>query len=217
MKRTVNDINGKFTDNEVKKIKQSVRKKSRDWRFIKKNLTHFNKKIIVSELGCGTGSTAILSKTVPNIKLYNAIDNSKEILKFVEIENILYVKTLKLDLEKDKLPKSDVFIAKYLFHHVNNKERLICEICSKLNSEGKVVIIDKFPRWNIFKTSILIEKMYHILRIKRILGKHYYSTESEFETLVKSNNLKITEKQTRTGKKVKNFFMKINYYTIEKS
>ncbi|MBT3298568.1 class I SAM-dependent methyltransferase [archaeon] len=204
---------GTYTKKEVNTLKQSVRKKSRDWIFIKRELKHYKKPISIAELGCGTGAIAILSKTLPNIKQYHAIDGSKEVLKFVEIEKIPYVKTKLLDLETAKLPKVDISIAKYLFHHIKNKNHLIDELYKQLPIKGKVIIIDKFPRW---KCSILIEKLFHILQIKIVLGEHFYSTEKEFEKLMLTKKFKIIKKQVKFGKKFKNFFMKINYYVFIK-
>jgi SAM-dependent methyltransferase len=203
---------GKFNKKDVERINQSVRK-DRYWTYIKKYIktqySNLNNKIVICELGCGTGDIAILSNkyTKNYVSKYYAIDASKEMLNFLKIENIGFVDIINKDIDENiKLPKSDIFLSKFTFHHLNNKDSLIREISDKLSKNGVFIIIDNYLRFG--KISLLIEKLFNIINIKKILGKHNYSKEDNIINVAKMNHLEIIEKIEKNGKKLKNFHIK---------
>lgn len=211
---------GKFLEKDAKSLKQSVRKDGY-WVFFRKNVkkqfTNISKKLVVSELGCGTGENAILSNKFLKdfIKKYNAIDGSLEMLDFLKKENIKFVKIINLNLDnKINLPKSDVFFTKFLFHHIRNKFDLLVSMKKSINENGNIIIIDKFVRFKKF--GLFLEIFFDLLRIRKIFGKHFHISYKKFKKKIKEAGFVIVEEKIKNGKKFYNFFFKKVFLVLKK-
>ena len=215
-------MNGTFTEKDTKTINQSVRNKDRDWRFIKRILNsesdRLKRKLKIIELGSGTGSLAILANRTNLVKKYICVEGSKEMMRFIELEFLPIVKCVNKNVEEiKKFENCDLVISKYFFHHLKNKKETLLKIYESLGKEGKVIIIDKFPRWNFL--SIIIEKILHYTRIKKILGVHYYTNINDFENIFDNKNcsFEILIKKVKRGKKLKNFHLMRIQYLLKKN
>ena len=203
-------MTGEFKEEDAKKVKQSVRRDGY-WNFFKKNLQiQFalkNNKLDITEIGSGTGDNCILTNKSLSYLLnkYTCIDASKEMLKFIEIENFKTTELIHQNLdENQKIPKSDIVIAKFMFHHLKNKEEVINNIYNSLNKNGALLIIDKFPILPI-KLVNLIEKIFHITGYRKQLGKHYYTEYPKFKKII--NKFDLEDEIIKQPKSFKNFYV----------
>ncbi|MFT4326730.1 MAG: class I SAM-dependent methyltransferase [Candidatus Woesearchaeota archaeon] len=206
---------GSFSKDDVASLQQSVRKDG-CWVFFRRNIKAISQKksVVITELGCGMGANVILSKRIPNIKTYFCIDASEDMLEYVRREQISYAKTLCVDLDTKNyaLPKSDIVLAKFLFHHISNKQRLLEKIHASLAKDGVVLIIDKFPkRWGI-----VYEKLLHTTRIRKQLGVHYYINQQDFESLCEAAGFSVSKEKVVVGKKLKNCHIYKVFYVLKK-
>jgi len=163
------------------------------------------------------GSNAILCRSFlkDTIDEYIAIDGSKEMLKYLEKENIEFVKTKLQNCDLDfSFPKADVYIIKFTFHHLKNKKQILKNIFINLNLEGKVLIVDKFPKFWVF--SILLEKILDILNIRKIYGSHQYIRLKKFQKIAEDIGFKVNIIKTKSGKKITNFFMIKAFIILQK-
>jgi SAM-dependent methyltransferase len=202
-------MSGIFKKDDVSEIKQSVRKDSY-WTFIKPHL-----KGIVTEIGCGTGANAILAKNIHSIKRYNSFDGSNEMLDFLRKEKLPKVKIFCENIDGNiKLPKCDVILSKFVFHHIKNKKQLIDSCYLSLNKNGKFIIIDKIPIFTYITK--YIEKTLKFLKIKHIYGTHYYCSKHEFLRIIKKAGFKIEFQKEKKGKKLRNFYVKRVFWIFRK-
>lgn len=202
-------MKGVFDNKDVSGIYQSVRKDSY-WLFFKKYL-----KGVVTEIGCGTGANAILSRDMKKVKRYNCIDGSKDMLRFVELECIDKVKIYCEDLDgKVKLPKSDVIVAKFLFHHIEHKKELLKATYDCLSKDGRLVMIDKFPK-TMFGVNF-IEKILKVVKVKNLYGKHHYCSYKDFLNMANDLGFKREYERIKPGRKSKNFYVKRVFLVFRK-
>jgi SAM-dependent methyltransferase len=219
--------NGIFNKKDSEAIQQSVKKKDRDWLFLRalilEKIEQKQGPIVISDVGCGTGANAILcmkqdEEISQYVSKFYCIDGSKEMLENIEKENIPKVESICMDLETNeplKLPKSDLIISKYMFHHIKNKKQLLEYLRRSLHHDGIIAVIDKFPRFSLI--SSFFEKLWHILGIKRVLGKHFYSTVPEFTRIIQKAGLGIASEDIKPGKRMKNFFIFRGYFVLERN
>lgn len=214
-------MKGSFTKTDAKAITQSVRKDGH-WKYFERQVKIssgvFEKPITIAEIGCGSGDNVILAhKRFPLLfKTYYCIDSSNEMLDFLRKETHLdKAKITCLDVDgKVDLPKADVYIAKFMFHHIKYKKELLESIYKVLPKNGSIIIIDKFPSFG--KLSKIIEKLWDFLRIKKVLGTHYYTPVTEFMQMAQEIGFDIEDERIKPLKKLKNFFVLKGFFVLRK-
>lgn len=214
-------MSGEFTKEDAKKIHQSVRKDGY-WTYFKRNLqiqqTLLNKKLKIADIGCGTGDNCILvHNTLSYVcKKYICIDASKAMLKFVEIEKFKDVKLICQNLDENfKLPKADVYIAKFMFHHLIHKKEILESIYKSLPKNGCIIMIDKFPIYPLWLTN-LIEKMFDKIKVKTKLGSHHYTHYPKFKQMIKEVGFDIEDERVKKPKSLKNSYVLRAFMVLRK-
>jgi ubiquinone/menaquinone biosynthesis C-methylase UbiE len=210
-------MSGIFKTKDALSIQQSTRIDSH-WTFFKRQLqiqhALFNKKLIVCELGAGTGDLAQLAQSMEGIKKYICIEGSY-LVGTIKQRKMSNVEIIKEDIETATIKQADIFLAKYLFHHIKNKKRLLRRIYTALPKNGALCIIDKFPRWGII--SLILEKIWNAIGIKRQLGNHYYLSHKKFIEQSFTAGFDIEYESIKKPKKIKNFFITKGFYVLRKN
>jgi ubiquinone/menaquinone biosynthesis C-methylase UbiE len=203
-------MSGIFSDSDARSINHSIRSDG-FWTFFKRQIQIqsdiFNRKLILCELGPGTGSNAFLAaKEIPLLfKKYFAIEGSKELLHILEKEKLPNVVTINGDFDSNRiLPNADVYFSKFVFHHIKNKKTILQEMFEKLSSGGSVLIIDKFPRLLFIS---IVERFLDFFKIKKKIGRHYYLRYSKFRQIGLDLGFKIELEIIKKPFRLKNFFV----------
>lgn len=210
-------MSGVFKKKDINQLKQSTRI-DLHWLFFKRQLqiqyALLNKKLTICELGAGTGDIAQLSFAQKKeiIKKYICVEGSV-LAKNIKKRNIP-ITLIQKNIEKTDLPFADIFLSKYVFHHIKNKEKTLNKIYQKLPKNGALVLIDRFPRFG--KISVLIENIWNFLGIKKVLGKHYYSKKNNFLKEAKRAGFDVEYELIKKPKKLKNFFVFKGFYVLRK-
>lgn len=214
-------MSGEFTKEHVKQIHQSVRKDGY-WTYFKRNLqiqnNLLNKKLNIADIGCGTGDTCILvNKSLSYVcDTYTCIDASKEMLHFIEIEKFQNTKLKQQNIDEDfKLPKADVYIAKFMFHHLIHKKEVLESIYKSLPKNGCLIMIDKFPLYPIAITN-LIEKIFDKTKFRTQLGTHHYECYPKFKKIVKDVGFDIEDERVKKPKSLKNAHVLRSFLVLRK-
>ena len=116
------------------------------------NLHNQNTKIVVLEIGCGTGiSTEIILNSRKEIKL-TCIDISKEMIEFASqtlssFSNVNFIISDALEfIQKQKSKDFDIVVSAYTVHNftVKYRQKLFTEIFRILKPNGLFINADKF-------------------------------------------------------------------------
>ncbi|OKH18561.1 class I SAM-dependent methyltransferase [[Limnothrix rosea] IAM M-220] len=104
---------------------------------------YFNPEMELLEIGCGTGSTAILH--APHVKHIRAVDFSKEMLAIAQQkaseQNIQNITFEQCSVEELNVPKGsmDMVLALSILHLLEDKEAAIAKIYTMLKAGGLLV------------------------------------------------------------------------------
>jgi len=129
--------------------------------------SHNNTRIL--EVGCGTGQ---LTKNIASSCLYSvfdAIDQSTEMLVLAKNKPLSSVNLHHCRIE-DFEPgyKYDTIVTRNVLHHVDNISVALRQCSSLLNDSGKLIVVEGIPAadgLDIFKNALLIKESRHILTI----------------------------------------------------
>jgi ubiquinone/menaquinone biosynthesis C-methylase UbiE len=168
-----------------------------------------NKKLVIADLGCGTGVTIEYLKE--KCKIIYGIDGSDEMIKlcknnFFDDKNVELKKSNLLNIPL-KNEECDVTILRMVLHHIPNKNKykVLSEALRITKPKGKILIMDKFLFY-----PLLINNLFDFtknLKERNQLFSHSYIKFEKIERFL--------EKFTKI-----NFFHKIKrefYYKINVS
>lgn len=214
-------MSGTFSAKDALQITQSVRKDGH-WKYFERQIKIssglFDKPLRIAEIGCGSGDNVILAhKRFPVLfQKFYCIDSSQEMLDFIRQETHLdKAEIICLDVDgKVNLPKADVYIAKFMFHHIKHKKELLESVYKILPKNGCIIIIDKYPAFG--KLSTFIENLWDKLGIKKVLGTHYYTPVQDFLLDAKDIGFDVEDERIKTMKKLKNFFILKGFFVLRK-
>lgn len=215
-------MSGKFSAQDASKIKQSVRKDGY-WTFFKRNLqiqqSLLNKKLNIVEIGCGTGDNCILvNKSLSYVcNKYTCIDASNEMLDFIRLEKFANTKLICQNLDSNfKLPKADIYLAKFMFHHLIHKKEILKSIYKALPKNGCLILIDKFPVYPLWFVKI-IEKIFDKTNVKTKLGTHHYTYYPLFKKQIKEIGFDLEDERIKRPKSLKNSYVIRSFMVLRKT
>lgn len=209
-------MSGILSTKDAATLRQSTRIDSH-WTFFKRQLqiqhALLARKLIVCELGAGTGDLAQLAQGVPGIKEYICIEGS-DLVNSIRQRKLPHTRIIHRDAEKIRLPGVDAILAKYFFHHIADKKALFEKTYNALPKNGSLIVIDRFPRFGAI--SLALEKAWNVLGIKKQLGTHYYISQKEFIAMAEKTGFDVEYKLTKKPNKIKNFFIVKGFYVLRK-
>ena len=138
------DKSAKFWDRIAKRYsKQPVADETSYQKKIQITHEYLKPDMEVLELGCGTGTTAIIHS--PYVKHIRAIDISSKMIEIAQdkadkkkIDNITF-ETLAIDNLNVREQKLDVVLCLSILHLLENKEEVIANIYKMLKSGGRFI------------------------------------------------------------------------------
>jgi len=156
-----------FSNRSSNKIKQNS--------FVKRNI---KEGAIVADLCCGSGVSIDFLREKSR-KVYG-IDASREMIeickkRFAKCKNI---ELIACDVKNTPLKESscDYILIRMGLHHIKDKKAVIDESYRILKKGGRLLIIDKFSKYNAFVT-LPYDFCRNIRRGYGVLGHHYLSID----------------------------------------
>ncbi|MGM5484050.1 MAG: class I SAM-dependent methyltransferase [Nanobdellota archaeon] len=211
-------MKGSFNASDVAYIRKYSRKDS-FWSYIKRQIkissVLMDKKVRVCEIGAGSGDISVLSDYYLKdcVKEYVCTDSSKEMLKMINDKGI--VKKIFIDADNEDIPSADIYLMKFSFHHIRNKQRLLEMMYDKLPEKGSIIFIDKVPVFQPFGK--MIEFFLHVLNIKPILGKHFHIPLKKIFKMAEKKGFIIEDRMIKKPSRLKNFFVYKVFMVLRKN
>lgn len=141
---------------------------------------------VVADFCCGTGVS--IEFLIPKAKLIYGIDASKDMIDICKgkFNNNPKVRLIQADVSNTGLNNQyfDYVLIRMGLHHIKDKKSVIDEAYRLLKTNGKLIIIDKFRKYNTLIT-YAFDLFRNILRGYHLFG-HYYIRIAQLEDLLNS-------------------------------